>query len=109
MRRRAFLRVGCACGAALVPALARAQEWGFPPRFTRPDTASDEGGLWALMDREETRGLTTARMMWSGPKMRSVPMLTPSCWVRVREAIEVVHREPVHERPAALHLSICRV
>lgn len=26
-----------------------------PPRFVRPDVASDEGGLWALMDREETR------------------------------------------------------
>ena len=26
-----------------------------PERFARPDTASDEGGLWALMDREETR------------------------------------------------------
>ena len=26
MRRRAFLRVGCACGAALLPGLARAQE-----------------------------------------------------------------------------------
>lgn len=55
MKRRAFLRAGCACGAVVLPALARAQEWEFPPRFTRPDTASDEGGLWALMDREETR------------------------------------------------------
>ncbi len=55
MRRRAFLGAGCASGAALLPALARAQEWGFPPRFTRPDLASDEGGLWAIMDREETR------------------------------------------------------
>jgi predicted Zn-dependent protease len=26
-----------------------------PARFARPDTASEEGGLWALMDREETR------------------------------------------------------
>ncbi len=24
-------------------------------RFIRPDTASDEGGLWAIMDREETK------------------------------------------------------
>ena len=26
-----------------------------PERFTRPDIATDEGGLWALMDREERR------------------------------------------------------
>jgi len=26
-----------------------------PERFARPDAASDEGGLWALMDREEAR------------------------------------------------------
>ena len=29
--------------------------WHAPPRFTRPDTASDEGGLWAMMDREESK------------------------------------------------------
>lgn len=29
--------------------------WQPPARFSRPDLASDEGGLWALMDREETR------------------------------------------------------
>lgn len=68
MRRRAFL--GCACGAALVPALARAQEWEFPARFSRPDTASDEGGLWAMMDREETR-LRRSPFALRDPKMRS--------------------------------------
>ena len=40
MRRRAFLQ-GCAC-------------LGIEP-FVRPDAASDEGGLWAYMDREEDR------------------------------------------------------
>lgn len=55
MKRRAFLRAGCACGAALLPAIARAQSWEPPPRFVRPDVATDEGGLWAMMDREETR------------------------------------------------------
>ena len=55
MRRRAFLRAGCACCAGLLPAAALAQGWESPPRFTRPDVATDEGGLWALMDREETR------------------------------------------------------
>jgi hypothetical protein len=29
--------------------------WRSPQRFVRPDLASDEGGLWALMDREEMR------------------------------------------------------
>ena len=29
--------------------------WIAPPRFTRPEVATDEGGLWAMMDREETR------------------------------------------------------
>jgi predicted Zn-dependent protease len=36
--------------------LARAQDVaGFivPPRFARPEVASDEGGLWAMVDREE--------------------------------------------------------
>lgn len=55
MRRRAFLGAGCACGAALLPAAALAQSWQSPPRFVRPDVASDEGGLWAIMDRQETR------------------------------------------------------
>ena len=58
MRRRAF--IGCAQCAALAgllaPAVGRAQErWLAPPRFERPDLATDEGGLWAMMDREETR------------------------------------------------------
>src|SRR6185369_7134439 len=30
-------------------------DWKVPAKFTRPDIATDEGGLWALMDREETR------------------------------------------------------
>jgi predicted Zn-dependent protease len=32
-----------------------AAPWRSPNRFVRPDLATDEGGLWALMDREETR------------------------------------------------------
>jgi beta-barrel assembly-enhancing protease len=45
IRRRAFL----ACCA--LPLLGHAA----PARFDRPDPASDEGGLWAYMDREEER------------------------------------------------------
>jgi beta-barrel assembly-enhancing protease len=62
VKRRRFLAAGCLCGLGAAPLLARAQpadeappEWRMPERFTRPETASDEGGLWALMDREETR------------------------------------------------------
>ena len=55
MRRRALLHAGCA-GCLALARLARAEDaetWQPPPRFTRPDPASDEGGLWAEMDRAE--------------------------------------------------------
>jgi predicted Zn-dependent protease len=57
VKRRGFLAAGCACAACLLPRLPLAQdaEWTPPPRFTRPDAGTDEGGLWAMMDREETR------------------------------------------------------
>jgi predicted Zn-dependent protease len=56
MKRRAFLTGATTCGlCALSPRLAAQTDWTAPARFTRPDIASDEGGLWALMDREETR------------------------------------------------------
>lgn len=55
MNRRRFVAAGCAACATLAAGFARAQGWAPPPRFVRPDTASDEGGLWAIMDREETR------------------------------------------------------
>ena len=56
MNRRRFIAAGCAfCGSlAGVAALAQT-DWQPPARFSRPDIATDEGGLWALMDREETR------------------------------------------------------
>jgi beta-barrel assembly-enhancing protease len=59
MNRRRWLRWGCAHCAALAgiapEAMAQAPAWTAPPRFTRPDLATDEGGLWAMMDREEQR------------------------------------------------------
>lgn len=56
MNRRRFLGAGCSCSLGALPLFAMAQEpWQAPPRFERPDTASDEGGLWAMMDREETK------------------------------------------------------
>lgn len=57
MKRRAL--IGCAqCMALstlLAPGAGRAQSWLAPPRFERPDIGTDEGGLWAMMDREEKR------------------------------------------------------
>jgi beta-barrel assembly-enhancing protease len=59
MQRRQALGWGCAQCAGLggwFSTAANAQtDWTAPARFTRPDVSSDEGGLWALMDREETR------------------------------------------------------
>jgi predicted Zn-dependent protease len=56
MNRRRFLSGGCAWCAGLAPVLGFAQsDWIAPPRFARPDSGTDEGGLWAMMDREETR------------------------------------------------------
>lgn len=55
MRRRRWLQWGCAQCALLSGAAAAQTAWAAPPRFTKPDVTGDEGGLWALMDREETR------------------------------------------------------
>jgi hypothetical protein len=62
MKRRQLLAWGCTqcvtgLGLATLANQARADDvaWAFPSRFAKPDLASDEGGLWALMDREETR------------------------------------------------------
>ena len=60
MNRRRFLAGGCAWCAGLAPTLAlaqslQAQQWAAPARFSRPDAATDEGGLWGMMDREESR------------------------------------------------------
>ena len=54
MRRRPFL-LGCGCLAFVAAAGVRADEYDYqaPPRFSRPDPSSDEGGLWAYMDRQE--------------------------------------------------------
>jgi beta-barrel assembly-enhancing protease len=56
--RRRWLQRGCAqCAAlfALSPPASAQADWAMPARVERPDMASDEGGLWAMMDREETK------------------------------------------------------
>jgi tetratricopeptide (TPR) repeat protein len=56
MNRRRWLAYGCAhCALAVTPWARGLENWSPPPRFTRPEVGSDEGGLWAMMDREETR------------------------------------------------------
>lgn len=57
MKRRSFVALGCAHCAAWLPGAVQGQgeAWVTPPRFTRPELSTDEGGLWAMMDREETR------------------------------------------------------
>jgi beta-barrel assembly-enhancing protease len=57
LSRRRLLHWGCAqCAGllALAPATAKT-EWVAPPRHAKPELASDEGGLWAMMDREESK------------------------------------------------------
>ena len=70
MKRRTFLAAGCAWCAATLPrqALAQSAPWTPPARFARPDIASDEGGLWALMDREETK-LRRSRFVLRDPQL----------------------------------------
>jgi Zn-dependent protease with chaperone function len=52
MNRRRFI---AGCTGCLLSQMASGQDWASPARFARPELATDEGGLWALMDREETR------------------------------------------------------
>lgn len=65
LTRRRWLQHGLAYGCAHCALLGGAAaawaqapvngEWAAPPRHQRPDLSTDEGGLWALMDREETK------------------------------------------------------
>jgi beta-barrel assembly-enhancing protease len=76
LQRRRWLKWGCAHGAALgaaaacMPAAAQADPaWSPPPRLERPDIASDEGGLWALVDRQEAR-VRRGAFLLNDPKLR---------------------------------------
>jgi len=54
--RRRALAWGCVqCAGWLGAGQALAADWAMPPRLSRPEIDGDEGGLWALVDREETR------------------------------------------------------
>ncbi len=56
MNRRGFV-LGCGCFGfgGVLTALHAAEHWKIPSRLQKPETATDEGGLWALLDREEAR------------------------------------------------------
>lgn len=65
MKRREWL---VALGAGCMHCATWAQSrWVAPARFAKPDLASDEGGLWALMDREETRLRRSPFMLRDAP------------------------------------------
>jgi beta-barrel assembly-enhancing protease len=55
LNRRQFINWGCAsCAIAFSPrSFAASESYLSPDRFARPQSSSEEGGLWALMDREE--------------------------------------------------------
>lgn len=56
MNRRQLLRGAIGCSGCLLASGLYAQgDWTSPPRLGRPNIDTEEGGLWALMDREETK------------------------------------------------------
>jgi len=68
MQRRGFLRCGAYCGLiGVAGSLVAAEGWQNPPRLQRPDPASDEGGLWAFLDREEARLKRSRFLLRDGP------------------------------------------
>jgi hypothetical protein len=68
-----LLGLGCAHCALLATAGVRAavpDDWQMPARFTRPELATDEGGLWAYMDREETK-LRRSEFLMRSPALKA--------------------------------------
>lgn len=60
LTRRQWLAAGCTHCAAIWTGSAWAAgdigaDWSEPDRLPKPEAGSDEGGLWAMMEREETR------------------------------------------------------
>lgn len=72
LTRRRWLQWGCAHCAVLgsTAAVATDGDWIAPQRHPRPELAGDEGGLWALMDREETK-LRRSSFMVRDPALRT--------------------------------------
>ena len=67
MTRQQWLAAGCAHCVGLFSGMTRADadlrpslpevepNWATSKRFDHPEVSTDEGGLWAMLDREETR------------------------------------------------------
>ncbi|MBI2305867.1 MAG: M48 family metalloprotease [Rhodocyclales bacterium] len=72
MKRRRLLLAGAACcaGACASSAWANALGYAAPERLDRPDVATDEGGLWAMMDREE-RNLRRSPLLMKDPQLKA--------------------------------------
>jgi len=70
MQRREFVLGGAACCAGLcgTPAWAQALQFTPPERLARPALSTDEGGLWAMMEREE-RKLRRSPLLVKDPKL----------------------------------------
>ncbi|MDO8933482.1 MAG: M48 family metallopeptidase [Rhodocyclaceae bacterium] len=73
MNRRRLLAFGGACCAGILARRGWAQttlNYTAPQRFERPSTVSDEGGLWAMMDREE-KLLRRSPLLLRDPELKS--------------------------------------
>lgn len=72
MNRRRLLAAGAACCAGLAArsSWAQAVEYAVPQRFSRPEASTDEGGLWALTDREE-KGLRRSPLVLRDAKLKA--------------------------------------
>jgi beta-barrel assembly-enhancing protease len=71
MNRRDAVAFGCLQCTLLALTARRAMaevgaNWTAPSRFAEPDPASDEGGLWAMMSREEQRIRRSQLLMRDG-------------------------------------------
>lgn len=73
MKRRAF-SIGCCCCGVL--ATMPAYGWEMPERFPRPEASTDEGGLWAMVDREESRIARSRFLLENEPLQRYVNDIT---------------------------------
>ncbi|MEY3201742.1 MAG: hypothetical protein RIR70_1292, partial [Pseudomonadota bacterium] len=71
MQRRDLLLAGAACCAGFCArgAFGQSLDYVAPERLGRPDAATDEGGLWAMMEREE-RNLRRSPLLIKDPKLK---------------------------------------
>lgn len=81
MKRRQWLQTGCAVCASLAAGGLWAQDnlsYTPPQKLGRPDPTSDEGGLWALMEREERNLRRSGLLLRDGALNRYIQNLACS-------------------------------